>query len=502
MNIGKRIDLKWILFALIISSVLAFLPGTFLVLTLVFFIVGFLLRFGNVEDSKFIVGIFLISFGIRFLFGTINELFFVQAKFSPFLGPDGERYSAGAWYISNVFAGVKMDFADVKLFLSQFPASMKYVVYADFMSRYEGLHVPPLKGFHGTGWFTYGLAFLYHLVGYAPLALKWINGIFGSLLAVVVYFVGKKLFSVRAGKIGGILIAFNPFLIMWSSTALRDPLEILLFSIIIYCLLFWLSGNWSGLIGLVGATIALEILKEGMGGFLGFLIGSVVLIWFGIKYWRFSRWILVGLSAVIIAISISSWPAPRTTFDTLLSRVVRFNIRREGGGGSSNFKIFPPSIYALYSSAGYGMNPYDVHLHLFGEKSDKLIKLEKEMGMPLPGRWGILGGVFMGVSHFAFLPFPCCLEGKRQIAAVVIQLLGYLLIPFAFLGLARSIINSPPLGILLLVLFIGISIPISILDANVWTLVRHRDLLTPLFIVLAAGGLSAVWSQLNKKVLN
>ena len=108
----------------------------------------------------------------------------------------------------------------------------------------------------------------------------------------------------------------------------------------------------------------------------------------------------------------------------------------------------------------------------------------------------------MGMSHFAFLPFPCCLEGKRQIAAVVIQLVGYLLIPFAFLGLVRSIINSPPLGILLFVLFAGVSIPISILDANVWTLVRHRDLLTPLFIVLASGGLSAVWSRLNGKVLN
>lgn len=500
MNISRGINWKWLVFALVVGGVLAFFPGAFFILALVFFIIGLLRRFGKEEDRAFLVGIFLVAFGIRFLLGTINELFFVQANFSPLLGPDGERYSAGAWYISNVFSGAKMDFADVEIFLSQYPASMKYVVYADFMSRYEGLYVPPLKGFHGTGWYTYGLAFLYHLIGYAPFALKWLNGILGSLLAVTVYFIGKKLFSVRAGIIGGILIAFNPFLIMWSSTSLRDPSEILLFSIVIYCLLVWLKGNKLGLVGLVGTIIVMEVLKAGMGLFLGLLLGVSIFVWLGLRYWRFARWVVAGLSVVIIVFVISTWPTPKMAFDSLLSTVVRFNIRREGGGGASNFRIFPPSIYAVYSSAGYGMNPYDVHMHLFGKKSKKLLKLEKDMGAPLPSRWGILKGVFIGLSHFAFLPFPCCLEGKRQIAAVGIQIVGYLLIPFAFLGLIRSFIDSPPLGALLLLIFIGISIPIGILDANVWTLVRHRDLLAPLFIILVAGGLSAVWSLVSKKV--
>jgi hypothetical protein len=76
----------------------------------------------------------------------------------------------------------------------------------------------------GSGWgMVYLVAATYRLLGRNLLAIQFINGVFGSATAVVIFLCAYQVFNnVRVARLAGIAVAFYPSLVLWSSQGLKD----------------------------------------------------------------------------------------------------------------------------------------------------------------------------------------------------------------------------------------------------------------------------------------
>lgn len=461
-----------LLFGLCLGFILAWAPGIFLVLTLALLACAWIRRFASEEDRRFLYGVFLVSLGIRGLAAVLNQWFLVETVRVPLLGPDGERYSAGAWYISRLVSGLQFE----RLFSAEFhhlyPNSIQYFDYADFVFRFQGRHLPPL-GYHATGLFTYGIAVLYSLLGYAPVALKWLNGFQGGLLPLLAFGLGKRLFGSRtAGRISAVLLALHPFLLVWSITALKDPLLILAAMFFLYAVMRCLSGEWVWLWGVLAGGVGATLFGTWTGPLFGITLGVGMLGWAVARFWRTTRWMVGGTAILLIAGWVYAGPwAGGLSADWAMRWKDRYAERYEDPQ-PSRYRIFPDSVY------GEGHR-------------GKLVKRPFT-----PGEF--FYGVVLGIAHFLFLPYPCCANGWHQTLASVLMLFWYALLPFAVLGYLHGWRKNAGAAWFLGIFAAGVSFIIALNSVVVWTMTRHRDLVSPLFLIWAGGGLGWAWSKVAR----
>jgi len=67
------------------------------------------------------------------------------------------------------------------------------------------------------------------------------------------------------------------------------------------------------------------------------------------------------------------------------------------------------------------------------------------------------------------------------------------------LGMAMSIKNNSNLSSVLFVFFIVIGTLLAFTGGNIGTNFRHRDMLTPVYLVFASAGLAQMTGMLSKK---
>ncbi|MFQ5912335.1 MAG: glycosyltransferase family 39 protein [Nitrospinota bacterium] len=454
---------RGLLLALPMGALLAWAPGAFFVLTLVLLTCGFLRRFAAEEDRRLLTVVFLASFGVRFVLAALYQFFGVEAVAVPVFAPDGERYSTAGWYISNILSGETFERLHAEEFRQLFPSSIKHLDYADIVHRFGGQYLPRLSY---LGPFTYGVAFFYSMVGYAPLAFKWVNGFMGSLLPLLAYGMGKAIFSRRAGRMAAVLVALHPFLLAWSITALKDTPFIFSGSLFLYSLVGCLSGRWVWLLGLAAGAGGMVLLREwatvifwlalGLGTFGGLVIYLL----------RMRRWVRGGVAAALVVGFILGYPAMKTRYEEAVSW----------------WKLRYASLYGDPALTKYRILPKEVY--------DNGFRRPLSAGDQVHALAGSL-------SHFLYSPYPCCADGLDQAVSAALSLLWYALIPFVLLGYLRTWREKPLMAWYLGLFAAGAAILLGLLSTNVGTLIRHRDLLTPLVLVWAAGGLSPAWSRIR-----
>ena len=114
----------------------------------------------------------------------------------------------------------------------------------------EGSNEPVLSfrisqyGKHG---YIFCIGLFYYLFGFSPCAVKLINCLLGSLMAVLVVLLGRSSFSAAPARWAGVLTAFFPSLMLWSATNLKDiPLTFLTLLILVLYTQILQAKTWGG----------------------------------------------------------------------------------------------------------------------------------------------------------------------------------------------------------------------------------------------------------------
>ena len=106
---------------------------------------------------------------------------------------------------------------------------------------------------------------------------------------------------------------------------------------------------------------------------------------------------------------------------------------------------------------------------------------------------------FNGLKAFFFQPSPFGMFKIQHIAAMPEVVVWYSIVVFAFIGIADSF-KSPTLQktALFVLLFLFTS-SIGISEANVETLIRHRDMIVAVYIIFASKGILVVNNMVKIK---
>ncbi len=485
---GNRVvrGVRLLAIGLPLGFVLAWAPGTFFVSTLALLTCALIRRMAPRNDRRFLLILFLLALVTRFTLSWVYQMFFVEARLVSPLGPDGELYSAGGWYISSIIAGKRFVPLEPQEFQILFPKSLKHLDFQEIVYRFQGKYLPPLN-YHATGFFTYAIAFFYSMVGYAPLAFKWFNGFLGSILPLLGYAIGGQLYGQRAGRISAVLLALHPFLLLWSITALRDTVVILCVAVLVLSTIRILKGRWIWLLGWVGAGVGLYMMHWWIWPTFWASLGAGLLGILASRYRRMARWIGGGVAAAIVVGWVLYSPVVKAGYDGIIAEFVKVNAKRYGGAGAFRYQIFPPEVYQKGIRRSLNATPHPFPIHAL-----KVIPV---------ARGELTWGLVMGLSHLTFLPFPCCAEGRWQALAIAAGVgIWYPLIPFMALGFLRSCAQVPRATIFLGSFTFAVILIIGATHTNVWVLVRHRDILSPLLLVWAGGGMAWVWTRLTEAI--
>jgi hypothetical protein len=135
--------------------------------------------------------------------------------------------------------------------------------------------------------------------------------------------------------------------------------------------------------------------------------------------------------------------------------------------GGFTFKILPDRYYAyLMSSGAVTADIYD--------KRDFIMAL------------------LSGFKIFLLEPSPFVINKLQQVIVLPAMIVWYIILIFAVFGVYRCLksISAEKLSLIALALIFSFSIGLS--EANYETLIRHRDMIVPVYIVLAAYGMSGV----------
>src|SRR3954454_23953922 len=154
----------------------------------------------NPDDRTFLVRLFITALLLRICIGSLIYLF----QWQGFFGGDALTYD----FFCNALLKVWNGNAD----------------YQRQVDLFTG-------GGSASGWgMIYYVGAIYRITGQDMLATQFVNCILGALTAPIAYFTALEIFpQKRAARVCGLLTAYFPSLVLWSSQGLKDgPIVFLL----------------------------------------------------------------------------------------------------------------------------------------------------------------------------------------------------------------------------------------------------------------------------------
>ena len=311
--------------------------------------------------------------------------------------------------------------------------------------------------------YLYWTALIYTLFGYVPLVIKLYNCLFSVIVAGLAYLIAREIFDRKVARIACIFVAFSPSLLLWSVTNLKDILNLLCFSVMFWGVIKFLNEarfKWF-LILLLSAGMAISIRKDMTYLIAAFLIIITIAYLAKTRFFlsRFRKviflFLLFGLFCFALIVKGKTVEAQYDKFTYQFIHKQRGNISMGG------------HVYRIYPSEYYN-NP--------GKKMS-IVELSKSF--------------VRGTINFFLSPFPWETLTLMELIYYPQVLIGYFFIPFTALGVLAGARNNNKARILLLFIIL-ISLPMVLTDANVGTVVRHRDLIFPFMYIFTAAGLQRV----------
>ena len=444
---------RTIFLAIIASISLGFLsvlsPGSIFIFFLAGGVVVMLKRSSlSKDETKFLVCLFIIGLSAR-IFSTIiiditltalDKTFEWRGYSIPSLIGDSGYWNLRSQAIARYFKGLTLHSEALR---SAFP----YLKNADY----------------GQGnAFVYVMSWFHYSFGISWISVKFINCLLGSISGVLVYFIARELFTKHIAKLSGIMVMFFPSLFLWSTTALKD---------ISFCFL------------------------------------SIVTILSYIKFYKTKRWFYL----IIFVISIFSQAGIRSDFlaPTILAIAVSYILTSKYHLVRKISALTLITFLAvLIVSGNFGLLNYSLkkqigktalyqrgHVNTVG--SSYRILEEKYYTAPYAQRTKLSEMTYLEFSktfakawyYFLLTPLPWHLQTQLQLSAQPQMIIWYILLPFSLIGIILCLRYKRKETLFLLLYLFLITSSIALVSGNIGTTFRHRDMVTPFYLVLSVVGI-------------
>lgn len=434
------------LFAGLISYIA---PGTIVIFLLALISISIIMsRCADEEEKRFIFLIFAAGFLSRIIICSLLHLFSMMNNIGykndalgliiPDLFGDSGSYSLRGWltsqYLHNKLSNAGWFNNLGWLFCEDTETSYNFVVYTLF----------------------------YYFFGFAQLSAKFINSLFGTLSAVLVYFITKDVVNRTAAKVASFLTMFFPSMFLWSLTNLKEPPTTLLLCLAVFASIKFNRQHKLRHLSLIFIIVYLiKAMRPVL--FLPFLAGALMSLLFMKK----------GLIRIIVIILVLS---------VLLVNPLGYRILNFGKNVIvETFKKFIDLQQGYFLTGGSVYKIYGEGLYNCPAENIKPITLFKYM----PKSW----------VYFLFTPFPWGVHTALQIISYPQIILWYILAFFAILGIF-SIDKKVRVDAFIILLYaFFITSAFALASGNIGTALRHRDVVLPLFFIFSAAGLTRVFKN-------
>jgi hypothetical protein len=407
-------------------------PLTVLMLPLLIAVARWVARDLPQQERHWFFGLLTLAVVVRL--AAIAGLFLLADSTQPFATffGDEEMFKSRSTWLRNIGLGVPISAAD-----------FIYAVEETGKSQYLFL-----------------LAYIKALVGDAPYGLHVFNTVLYLIGVLMLYRLVRASYGALVALGGLTVLLFLPSLFIWSISALKEPLYTLLAVAELACVLHVVRGRgWSTRLLAVAGVIAIAFLLEGLrkGGLLVAGIGALGGLAAGLTV---SRPRLLLTAMVLLPIGIVALATMQRVEDSFLSIARQSAIYHVG-------HIFTPGYSYKTLDLWYYIDPADIRRMPVGDAAAYVLR---------------------SVAGYVTQPLPWAIESRAMLAYLpeyVVWLTIVALVPAGFVaGLRRDAM----LTCILTAHGLALVMMVALTSGNVGTLIRHRGLVLPYFIWLAALG--------------
>ena len=321
--------------------------------------------------------------------------------------------------------------------------------------------------------YVYALAYIQYLLGPAPYAIHFLNvaAFFASTL--LLYRLVRSTYGRAAALVGLVLLVFLPTPFAWSVSVMKESVYVLLGAFGMVAAVAMLRANSLikrivALFLFIGAMPVVETVRVGGGLILGTGLGAGVA----------GGVIVRRLSLVLLAFLLVPYAGYRvlgdaSVQDRIMLQFERFavmhigHVRTEG----NHYKLLDQRFYSALSASQL-------------EDGTLLAVRPVEDMTPVEA----LRFVSRALISFVVVPLPWQLQSRTEILFLVQQIIWYLMVFFAAIGVVAGLRRDPLVTCLLCGVTAAGALAIGLNSGNIGTLVRHRDTVVPFVVWLSALG--------------
>ena len=375
----------------------------------------------DATEPNFIIRLFFVGLLVRVVVGLIIYIFQLQE----FFGNDALAYDFRGAALADSWHG---------------------------WAQEDSEYVKRLAETSGAGWgMHYLVAAIYYIGGKNQLAAQAFCWVFGAAIGPAVYICAQRIYkNTKVARVAGILTAFFPAFIIWSSQLMKDGLIIFL---------------------LVVVMIAVLQLQE---KFRYEWLAVLVLSMFGIMSLRFYIFYMVAIAVVgSFVIGLSSSPG------ALLRRTAVLILLGIG-----------LTYFGVLRTATIEIEQFGSLERVQRSRLDLARSAESGFGsdVDVSTTEGAISALPLGFAYLMFAPFPWQVTNIRQAFALPEVLVWWLMMPFMIVGIIYTIRHRLREAFPVLLFALMLTLAYSIFQGNVGTAYRQRTQIQVfLFMFVAVG---------------
>lgn len=411
------------------------------------------------DDHAFLTTVFLGGFLLRiilsftlYLFSFIKQIgatYLLQVKYGFFLGRDDYNYSANAWGIVEEWKRI-----------GSFPP--KEVI--DWVCLHYSANT--------TG-YDYWNSFVYYVTGKSPFTMFFINCLVGTLTAIFAYFIARRLFDRKSARISCAICMFWPSLVFWSTLNLKGLITVLLIMILVWC---WvnLAYNFRFRYFLIipPCFLALYHFRDAASFLMFFVLIFVLILTLAIKVKLKIKLFVISLFILILPFSIKIIEG-QPKLKELKDNVLLITLKQDA-----------TSIRSFLKQADYLRK-------MRNEYAESAFLQNADFSTPL----GLAKALPISLLFVLFAPFPWHLGGQLQAFGAAEMLLFYPLVFYIFRGFLYCFKNKWKESAFIISFIILSILSMAMLEGNVGTIFRHREIILPFMFIFAGIGFSLTTSK-------
>jgi hypothetical protein len=323
----------------------------------------------------------------------------------------------------------------------------------------------------GKSGYLFILAAVQAFVGDAPYAVHVLNAAIYLAGVLLLYRMARGTLGTLAAMGGLAVMLFFPSLFAWSISALKEPMytfvaaiEILVVIAIVRAPRIWQR------VAAVGALVLVALMLESLrkGGLQVAILGSVGGILAGLIAARPRLLLVSAVAAPVLLIAVLN-VAP---VEARVLRVVRDSVRYHAG-----HVLTVGHTYHLVDTGYYFDWP-------------AIFEIGPREGAQYVSR---------AIIHYVVEPLPWVERSRAMLAYVPEQAAWWTLLLMVPFGLAAGLKRDPLVTSVLLAHAVAIVMMVALTSGNIGTLIRHRGLVLPYLVWIAALGAAAMLHSLTRQ---